>query len=80
MLRLTCAQIIQKAGTKIRRQLVQQVNKSDLAELERIGLMEFTLDKKTGGSLTAYRIKSLAERTVEVLPHRVDTPFPLEDL
>lgn len=70
----------QKAGTKIRRQLVQQVNKSDLAELERIGLMEFTLDKKTGGSLTAYRIKSLAERTVEVLPHRVDTPFPLEDL
>jgi hypothetical protein len=70
----------QKAGSKIRRQLVEQVNKGDLAELERIGLMEFTLDEKTGGSLTAYRIKSMAERTVEVLPHLIDTPFPLEDL
>lgn len=70
----------QKAGRKIRRQLVEQVNKSDLAELERIGLMEFTLDEKTGGSLTAYRIKSVAERTVEVLPHQIDTPFLLEDL
>lgn len=69
-----------KAGRKIRRQLVEQVSKSDLVELERIGLMEFTLDEKTGGSLTAYRIKSMAERTVEVLPHRIDTPFPLEDL
>jgi len=70
----------QKAGNKIRRQLVEQVNKSDLAELERMGLMEFTLDEKTGGSLTAYRIKSLADRPVKILPHRLDTPFPLEDL
>lgn len=76
----TIRQAHQKAGRKIRRQLVEQVSKSDLVELERIGLMEFTLDEKTGGSLTAYRIKSMAERTVEVLPHRIDTPFPLEDL
>jgi hypothetical protein len=70
----------QKAGNKIRRQLVEQVNKSDLAELERIGLMKFTLDEKTGGSLTAYRIKSLVDRPVKIMPHRLDTPFPLEDL
>ena len=77
---LTIRRAHQRAGRKIRRQLVEQVNKSDLAELERIGMMEFTLDEKTGGSLTAYRIKSVAERTVEVMPHRIDTPFPLEDL
>lgn len=69
-----------KAGRVIRRQLVEKVNKADLAELERIGLMAFTLDEKTGGSLTAYRIKSMAERTVTILPHRIDTPFRLEDL
>lgn len=77
---LTIRRAHQRAGRKIRRQLVEQVNKSDLAELERIGMMEFTLDEKTGGSLTAYRIKSVAERTVEVMPYRIDTPFPFEDL
>jgi hypothetical protein len=68
-----------KAGRRIRRQLVERVNMSNLAELERVGLMEFALDEKSGGSLTAYRIKSQASRTVSVLPREIDALFPLED-
>lgn len=69
-----------KAGRRIRRQLLEQVNQSDLTELERVGFMEFALNDNGGGQLTAYRIKSVADRTVEVLPSLVDDPFDLEDL
>lgn len=69
-----------RAGRQIRRQLMQQVNKSDLAELERVGYMEFALEGKNAGSLTAYRIKTVARQDIEVHPRRINTPFTLEDM
>lgn len=68
------------AGQQIRRRLLEQVNKSDLGELERVGFMDFTLDEQDAGSLTAYRIRSIVPQTVEVLSNRIDHPFPLEDV
>ena len=68
-----------RAGRRIKQRLVQQVNKSDLAELERVGFMEFTLGEQDAGSLTAYRIRSTAPQTVGVLPSRIDNAFRMED-
>ncbi|MCI0559428.1 MAG: hypothetical protein L0332_13070 [Chloroflexi bacterium] len=68
-----------QAGQRIRRLLLQEVNKSELVELERSGIMEFSLPDRDAGSLTAFRILAIAPRTVEVLPNRIDDPFPLEE-
>jgi hypothetical protein len=70
----------QRAGQQIRRQLVQQVNKCDLAELERLGFMDFALEGKDAGNLTAYRIKRIVREEVEVHPRQIDNPFKLEDM
>lgn len=67
-----------RAGLQIRDRLLAEVNSSDLAELERRGFMEFTLGEQDAGSLTAYRIRSIAPRTIEVPTGKLDRAFEME--
>jgi hypothetical protein len=69
-----------RAGQHIRRLLLQEINHSDLLELERTGVMEFSLPDRDAGSLTAYRIVSIASRMVEVASGRIDEVFRIEDV
>lgn len=64
-----------RAGHNIREMLLEQVNKSDLGELKRKGILDFELSDKDAGSLTAFRIKAIASETTQVAPYRIGAPL-----
>lgn len=66
----------QKAGTKIRRLLLEQVAAIDLNELEKLGEMHFQITK-SGGNLIATRVVSRAEKTVEIAIRQLNRRFSL---
>jgi hypothetical protein len=55
-----------KAGQLIRRMLLEQVMKSDLAELERVGSMEFDLPGTGTGRMVAFRVVRSASEPVVI--------------
>lgn len=69
-----------RAGQSIRRQLLAQVQKSDLGKLRTDGQMEFVLPDADGGSLTALRIEGISPRKFEVPTSRLDTLMDVEDI
>jgi hypothetical protein len=63
------------AGRKITQLLVKQVTESDLSKLHRLGQMEFDLPEIGGGSLTAFRVLSIAPETYDVESAKIGVPF-----
>lgn len=69
-----------RAGTIIRRQLVERVRLADIGELERHGRLDFELPEAEGGRLTAFRVEARSNETV-FLPHaRLERAFALDEL
>jgi len=64
-----------RAGAEIRRLLLRQASKTDFAELERSGRMEFALPGTDTGSLTAFRIERISNETTLVAGHHLGRPF-----
>jgi hypothetical protein len=64
-----------RAGHLIRQQLLEQVRRADLSELDRAGQMGFTLPVAGGGSITAYRVVSRIPDRVSVAVNRLEQPF-----
>jgi len=58
--------------------LLEQVDKSDLADLRRKGILDFELPDKDAGSLTAFRIGAIAGKTTLVAHYRIGAPIPPE--
>lgn len=69
-----------RAGQLIRSQLLSEVRKSDLRKLRHDGIMEFSLPDADGGSLTAFRIESVAPEKFEVTATRLDHLISLEEI
>jgi len=65
----------QRAGQRIRKLLLARVRNADLDELERTGILEFSLDEVDGGTLTAFRVERLLRETVQAMPHRLGHPY-----
>jgi hypothetical protein len=66
-----------KAGMVIRRMLLEQVAKCDLAQLKRAGRMEFTLPGEDKISITAFQVRDISPQVVPVSPFRIGNPFEL---
>lgn len=66
------------AGHKIREMLLAQVNAKDLSELQRRGILTFELQGKDAGSLTAFRIRHIADKTTPVTIWRLGEPIEPE--
>ena len=60
---------------EIRRLLLKQAAKTDLAELEHSGWMEFALPGAGTGSLTAFRIEAISNETALIPEHHLGRPF-----
>ena len=69
-----------RAGHRIRQMLINVVADADLQRLETEGIMEFELEDKVGGSLTAYRVEEVAPELIEVSEHRVGRLVEATDL
>ena len=67
-----------KAGHLIRQQLLAEVRKTDLQDLERLGKMDFELPGAEGVHLTAIRIQSVHSQTVEVEVARLGHPVEMD--
>lgn len=67
-----------KAGFDIRRQLLQQIRKSDMGQLRKKGQMEFVLPEADGGSLTAFRIEYIDTHIIQIPFSHLGELFPLE--
>lgn len=67
----------QKAGSRIRRLLLERVRDTDLETLEEAGIMEFHLGDAGGGTLTAFRIEKVLAETLQVPPHRIGHPIAM---
>lgn len=66
------------AGFRIRRLLLEEVDRMDLQGLERIGMMTIELPDKDAGSLGIFRVLSVSP-TVELVPASdIGEPFPIE--
>ena len=66
-----------KAGFEIRKLLLEQVKDLDVGELQRRGRMDFKLSNDDEGCLTAFRVESVLDETVEVPYFRIGQPFRL---
>jgi hypothetical protein len=66
------------AGHKIREMLLAQVKSKDLSELQRRGLMTFELQGQDAGSMTAFRIRHIADKTTPVTIWRLGEPIEPE--
>ena len=67
-----------KAGHLIRRQLLAEVRKTDLQNLEKLGEMDFELPGAEGVHLTAIRIQGVHSQTVEVDVARLGHPVEMD--
>ena len=67
----------QKAGSLIRRMLLEKVSETDLSNLEKYGEMKFEL-AAAGGKIIARRVVRRAESTVEIDAKRLNHRFSLE--
>jgi hypothetical protein len=65
------------AGQAIRRQLLRELEKLDLTQLERVGRMDITLPEVDAGGLTAFRVLDISPSTQLVSAHRIGHPFEL---
>lgn len=63
-----------QAGFYIRKQLLKQVTKADLSELQRKGYMDFELPEADGGSLTAFRIEHISPEVSTAPASRIGRP------
>lgn len=68
-----------RAGTVIRRRLIEQVMAVDVGDLEKRGTLVFELPDTEGGQLTAFRVESRAPSTVDVPGSRLDRVFDRVD-
>lgn len=69
-----------RAGHKIRQMLIKVVGSADLRQLEADGTMEFHLESKDGGRLTAFRVDAVAPDLVDIAEHRVGKLVEAGDL
>lgn len=65
------------AGQRIRKQLLRQLERLDLSELERVGRMDITLPEMDGGGLAAFRVVDVSPDTQLVSTHQLGHPFEL---
>lgn len=66
------------AGFKLRKHLLEQVDKSDLSVLKRKGIMNFKLSNNNGLQMSAYRIVNILPQTFNVSDSRIGDIFQLE--
>lgn len=66
-----------KAGHKIRRQLIDQIGRSDMQALEHNGFMQVTLPNEDGGGFNIYRILNLPMKTAIVPYHSLGHVFSI---
>ena len=69
-----------KAGFEMSRLLREEVERSDLTELRRMGVMHFELAEHEGGNMTAFRVLDVLSGRYDVSPHRIGKPESIEEL
>lgn len=68
----------QKAGARIRKNLIEKVNQTDSLEILTTGYIEFNLDIPNCGKIAAFRIKEIKASNVKVPARSIGQPFQLE--
>lgn len=70
-----------KAGFHITNLLLMEAKKMDFDDLVSQGMMELVLPDKDAGSITAFRIKALSDKTDSVLvsPHKINIPMDVDE-
>jgi len=67
------------AGFKIRRMLLDRINKADIGKLLEDGIMEFDLPGVGGGSFTAYRVEDISPQVFLVPTNHLNHPFEVSE-
>ena len=67
-----------RAGQVIRKQLLAEVRRADLQNLEKLGRMEFELPGVEGGNLTAVRIQGMHPQTFEIDVAKLGHPIEMD--
>lgn len=70
-----------KAGHHIQNLLLSKAKTIDFDELVSLGMMELVLPDKDSGSITAFRVKALSEKSESILvsSHRINMPMDVDE-
>jgi len=67
-----------RAGHRIRSKILNEVSKVDPEDIYEAGCYDLELDQDDGGTITAFRIGEISQKSNLVPSHKLNTPFPKE--
>lgn len=68
-----------RAGGYIRKMLLEQVRSCDIDRLKNTGKMEFSIPGEQSVSITAFQVKDIHRKAIQVHPSRLNNPFEVEE-